>query len=52
MPILVSELVADFPNNQERRIISRKNLNEHLETLHLAPMQFGDLPGFYRKPDF
>ena len=30
-------------------IISRQNLNEYLETLHLAPTQFCDLPGFYRK---
>ena len=28
------------------------NLNEFLETLHLAPIQFGDLPGFYRKTGF
>ena len=30
-------------------IISRQNLNEYLETLHLTPTQFSDLPGFYRK---
>ena len=38
--------------NQERRIISRHNLNEYLGTLHLAPTQFCHLPGFYRKIGF
>ena len=37
---------------QEGRIISRLNLNEYLETLQLASMQFCDLPGFYRKTGF
>ena len=33
-------------------IISRQNLNEYLETLHLAPTQFCDLTGFNRKTGF
>ena len=34
-------------------IISRQNLNENLETLHLAPTLFYHLPGFfYLKTDF
>ena len=35
-----------------RRIISRQNLNEYLEILNLASMQFCDLPGFYRKKGY
>ena len=31
---------------------SYQNLNEYLETLHLALTQFCDLPGFYRKTGF
>ena len=38
--------------SQEGRIISRKNLNEYLETLHLVPTQFCDLPGFYLQTGF
>ena len=34
---------------QEGRIISRRKLNEYLETLDLAPMYFCDIPGFYHK---
>ena len=37
---------------QEECSISRLNLNENLETLHLAPTQFLHLPGFYLKQDF
>ena len=37
---------------QEEKIISTQNLNEYLETLHLAPAQFCDLPGFYLKKGF
>jgi hypothetical protein len=37
---------------QEGRIISRQNLNEYLETLQLAPAQFCDPLGFYRKTGF
>ena len=33
--------------SQEGRSISRQNLNENLETIHLAPMLFYHLPGFY-----
>ena len=39
-------------SNQEGRIISRQHFNEYLETLHLAPTQVCDLPGFYRKTCF
>ena len=28
------------------------NLNEYLEPLHLAPTQFCELPGFFRKTGF
>ena len=28
---------------------SRKDINEYIETFHLAPTQFSRLPGFYRK---
>ena len=34
---------------QEGRGINRKNLNENLETPHLAPAIFSHLPGFYLK---
>ena len=37
---------------QEGRIISRQNLNEYIETIHLAPTQFCDLPGIYCKAGF
>ena len=30
---------------REGRAFSRQNLNEHIETLHLAPMLFCHLPG-------
>ena len=36
----------------EGRKISRQNLNEYLETLHLAPTQFCKLPGFCHKTGF
>ena len=38
--------------NQEGRIISRQNLDEFLETIHLAPTEFCELPGFYSKTGF
>ena len=34
---------------QEGRGINRKNLNENLETPHLAPALFSHLPGIYLK---
>ena len=37
---------------QEGRINSRQNSKENLENLHIAPTQFYDLPGFYRKKEF
>ena len=37
---------------QEGRIISRINLNEYLEALHLAPTQFCDLSDLYRNTGF
>ena len=37
---------------QEGSSISRQNLNENLETLHLAPTLFYHLPGFYLKTGF
>ena len=39
-------------NTQEGRNITRQNLNDYLEILHLAPTQFCDIPGFYRKTGF
>ena len=36
-------------NGQEGSSISRQNLKENLETLHLAPSLFSHLPGFYLK---
>ena len=37
---------------QKGSSISRQNLNDNLETLHLAPTLFYHLPGFYLKPGF
>ena len=37
---------------QEGSSISRQNLNENLETLHLLTAQFYHLPGFYPKIRF
>ena len=37
---------------QKGSINSRQNLNENLETLHLAPTLFYHLPGFYLKTGF
>ena len=39
-------------NNTGRECISRQNLNENLETLHLAPTLFSHPPGFYFKTGF
>ena len=39
-------------HQEERIILADKKLNGQLETLHLAPTQFCDLPGFYRKTVF
>ena len=38
--------------SQEGSSISRQNLNENLETLHLARTLFYHLPGFYLKIGF
>ena len=37
---------------QEGSSISRQNVNENLETLHLAATLFYHLPGFYLKTGF
>ena len=37
---------------REERAIIRQNLNEPIETLHIAPTQFSLLPGFYHKTLF
>jgi hypothetical protein len=37
---------------QEGSSISRQNLNENLEPLHLAPKLFYHLPGFYLKTGY
>ena len=39
-------------SDQAGSSISRQNLNENLETLHLAPMLFYRLPGFHLKTVF
>ena len=39
-------------SNAGREITSRQNLNQYLETLHVALTQFCNLPGFYRKTGF
>ena len=41
--------IVEYDCNPGRDNIRRQNLNEYLETLHLAPTQFCDLHGFYRK---
>ena len=37
---------------QEGSSISSQNMNENLGTLHLSPMLFYHLPGFYLKTGF
>ena len=44
--------VINSLERQEGRSMSRLNLNENLNTLHLAPTQFLHLPGFYPKTGF
>ena len=44
--------VSKIYNYYEGRIISKQNLNEYLETLHLTPTQFCNLPGFYGTTGF
>ena len=39
-------------NLKDGSSISRQNLNDNLETLHLAPTLFYHLPGFYLKSGF
>ena len=49
---MYKERKVDFSHSgfyQEGRGINRKNLNENLETPHLAPALFSHLPGFYLK---
>ena len=45
-------MIYVYTVNQEGSSISRQNLNKNLETLHLAPMLFYHLPGFYLKTGF
>ena len=43
---------CSFYQYQKRRFINNNNLNDYLETLHLAPTKFCDLPDFYCKTEF
>ena len=47
-----SNEIKKWPCNQKGRTINRQNLNEYLETIHLSPTQFCQLPGFYHKIEF